>query len=268
MPEQRPRSYLMCRPSYFDVTYSINTWMDPRKPVDGGLAVAQWENLRRVYTSLGHRVFDIGPQPGLPDMVFSANGALVVDGRALVARFRHAERTAEAHWYGEWFRARGWPAVTHAECINEGEGDFLPAGNLIFAASGFRTDRAAHREAQEFFGRTVIGLTLVDPRFYHLDTAMAVLDDQTIAYYPPAFSAASRDILRCIFPNAIKADERDAAEFGLNAVSDGQHVVVSDTAMRLASQIRERGYQPIGVDMSELRKAGGAAKCCTLELRP
>ena len=38
----------------------------------------------------------------------------------------------------------------------------------------------------------VMALTLVDPRYYHLDTALAVLAPDTIMYYPPAFSAGSR----------------------------------------------------------------------------
>ena len=51
---------------------------------------------------------------------------------------------------------------------------------------------------------------------------------------------------------------------GLNAVSDGQHVVLPVQARSLAGQLRERGFEPIGVDMSEILKSGGGPKCCTL----
>jgi N-dimethylarginine dimethylaminohydrolase len=44
-------------------------------------------------------------------------------------------------------------------------------------------------------------------------------------------------------------------------------VVLAKGATRLAAQLRERGYEPIGVDLSELLKAGGGVKCCTLEIR-
>ncbi|CAM5605214.1 hypothetical protein SRIMM317S_04733 [Streptomyces rimosus subsp. rimosus] len=98
-----PRHYLMCRPTHFDVTYAINPWMDPAKPVDTGLAVAQWESLRDLYLSLGHTVEFIEPVPGLPDMVYAANGATVVDGKVLGARFRNAERAAEGPAYLDWF---------------------------------------------------------------------------------------------------------------------------------------------------------------------
>jgi N-dimethylarginine dimethylaminohydrolase len=255
----------MCRPTYFDVAYTINPWMDPAKPVDPSLAVAQWERLRAVYRSLGHEVLEVPAAPGLPDMVFAANGATTVDGRALVARFRYAERSTESSSYLDWFGARRWP-VRQAEFINEGQGDFLLAEPYLLAGTGFRTEPAAHAEAARYLGRAVVRLTLVDPRFYHLDTALAVLSPGEIAYYPPAFSRESQAVLRMLFPGALTADPHDAEAFGLNAVSDGRHVVVSNIATGLIDALASRGFEPIGVDLSELRKAGGAAKCCTLEL--
>lgn len=137
----------------------------------------------------------------------------------------------------------------------------------VLAGSGFRTDRRSHIEVQEIFGRPVVSLTLVDPLFYHLDTALAVLDDDEIMYYPAAFSASSQQVLRTLYPNALIATEADAKEFGLNAVSDGRTVVLPHTATQLIAALRQRGFMPIGVDVSELRKAGGGVKCCTLQLR-
>jgi N-dimethylarginine dimethylaminohydrolase len=261
----RLRRYLMCRPTYFDVEYSINPWMNPKRSVDTDLAIAQWEQLRDLYIELGHTVELITPLPGLPDMVFAANGATMVDGRVLLARFRHAERAPEAPAYLEWFRARGYD-VHAPEWINEGEGDYLTVGHRLLAGDGFRTDRRSHAEAQRLFAREVVSLTLVNRHFYHLDTALAVLDDDRIMYYPPAFSPDSRATLRRLFPDAILANDADARVLGLNAVSDGRHVVIAHTATHLIDELRRHGFDPIGVDVSELLKAGGGIKCCTLEL--
>ncbi|MCG6495245.1 dimethylargininase [Kitasatospora sp. A2-31] len=262
-----PYHYLMCRPSYFEVTYSINPWMDPDKPVDVDLAVLQWERLRALYTELGHRVEQIEPVPGLPDMVYAANGATVVDGKVLGARFRNPERHAEGPAYLDWFRARGYRETHDPVHVNEGEGDFLLAGTYVLAGRGFRSVSDAHAEAQEFFGRPVVGLDLVDPRFYHLDTALCVLDEDEVMYYPDAFSPGSQAVLRQLFPDALLASEADAQAFGLNAVSDGLNVVLPEAAAGLAAKLRERGFQPIGMDLSELLKGGGSVKCCTLVLR-
>jgi len=257
----------MCPPTYYDVVYSINPWMRPDKPVDRKLALAQWENLRDLYLELGHEVRYIDPMPGYPDMVFAANGATVVDGRVLLARFRHEQRAAEADGYDTWFRSAGYTEIHRPMWINEGEGDFLPAGRHILAGCGFRSDQRAHQEAQALFGRPVISLELVDPRLYHLDTALAVLSEDEVMYFPGAFSAHSRALLQQLYPTAIQARQEDALVFGLNAVSDGRHVVLPESATTLAATLADHGFVPVGVDVSELAKAGGAVKCCTLELR-
>jgi N-dimethylarginine dimethylaminohydrolase len=116
-------------------------------------------------------------------------------------------------------------------------------------------------------GLPVTSLTLVDPRYYHLDTALAVLNDDEIMYFPEAFSTASRRRLEALYPDAVRASAADAAVFGLNAVSDGRYVILPQAATGLTAQLRERGYEPIGADLSELLKGGGSVKCCTLELR-
>jgi N-dimethylarginine dimethylaminohydrolase len=260
------RHYLMCPPAHFAVEYAINPWMVPGVPVDRTLALAQWDVLRRTYLDLGHRVELLAPVPGLPDMVYAANGATVVGGVALGARFRYPQRAGEAVAHATWFRRAG-VRVVEPEFVNEGEGDLLVVGDTILAGCGFRTDPRAHVEAARVFGREVVPLELVDPRYYHLDTAVAVLDATTVAWLPEAFSPASRAVLRERFPDAVVADPADAAVLGLNAVSDGRHVVLPARAGRLAAALAERGFVPVPVDLSELLKGGGGPKCCTLEVR-
>ena len=263
----------MCPPEHFTVEYVINPWMDTTSPVDTGLALKQWDRLRGTLVELGHRVHVLTPQAGLPDMVFAANGAFSVDATVYGARFRYPQRLAEAAAHQAFYLGPegvgdgfGFVAPTQ---INEGEGDFayLAGPGLILAGYGFRTEPAAHLEAQEVLGRPVISLRLVDPRFYHLDTALAVLDGSTIAYYPGAFSASSQAVLGQLFPTAILASESDALAFGLNLVSDGNNVVLSSEATGMARRLVDRGYVPRPVELTELKKGGGSVKCCVAELR-
>jgi N-dimethylarginine dimethylaminohydrolase len=154
--------------------------------------------------------------------------------------------------------------------VNEGEGDLIWTGGVILAGYGFRTTAAAHREVREVFGRPVVSLRLVDPRFYHLDTALAVLcegDRPHLAYYPGAFSPASQRLLRRLFPDAMTADEADAAAFGLNLLSDGRQVVLNAEATGMAARLARAGYTPVPVELSELKKGGGSVKCCVQDLR-
>ena len=257
----------MCPPAHFAVTYAINPWMRPGEPADAAVATRQWERLRQAHLDLGHEVQLIDPVPGLPDMVFAANGATVIDGTVLGVRFRHPERAAEAAAYLDWFRSRGWGSVHEADRVNEGEGDILVTGDTVLAGYGFRSDMGVAWELSSVFKRRVMSLRLVDPRYYHLDTALCVLDNSTAMYYPPAFDDAGLVFLSSVFDELIEAKDEDAEVLGLNAVSDGQHVVLAAQAASLARSLAARGFTPVPVDMSELLKAGGGAKCCTLELR-
>ncbi|MEB4209452.1 dimethylargininase [Mycobacterium sp. 94-17] len=261
------RRYAMTPPAYFAVEYAINPWMDVTAPVDAGLAQAQWENLYDTYLRLGHHVDVVEPVAGLPDMVYAANGGFVAHDVAIVARFRFAERAGEARAYARWMASLGHRPV-YTRHVNEGQGDLLKVGDIVLAGWGFRTDRRAHPEISAALRAPVISLELVDPRFYHLDTALAVLDDHTIAFYPPAFSAAAQEQLGALFPDALIADTADAYVLGLNVVSDGLHVVLPSAATGFAAQLRRAGFEPIGVDLSELLKGGGSVKCCTLEVFP
>ncbi|MCL9761459.1 arginine deiminase-related protein [Frankia sp. AiPa1] len=241
--------------------------MDPRQPVDVVRACAQWEALRALYLDLGHTVELIDPLPGLPDMVFAANGGLVVDGRALGVRFRHPQRRGEEAPYLRRLATLAVRGVHRPNFVNEGEGDLLPVGSTILAGTGFRSEPAAHAEASRVLGCPVRTLTLVDPRFYHLDTALCVLDDDLIAYLPEAFDAPSRALLESLFPSAITVVQREAAAFALNAVSDGRHVIMPAGAEGFAAALRERGFAPIEIEFDELRRGGGGIKCATLEIR-
>ncbi|WP_447590467.1 dimethylargininase [Microbacterium lacticum] len=269
------RRYLMCRPEHFTVSYRINPWMEPAMPTDTAKALAQWQTLYDTYVALGHEVELIDPVPGLPDMVYTANGGFIVDGRALGVRFRVDERRGEERPFMDWFAAHGFDVVEPVS-VQEGEGDFLLVGDTILAGTGFRSTGDSHAEVAGVFGREVVSLRLIDPRFYHLDTAISVLDPvegpggvekANIAYLPSAFDEPSLAVLRERYPDAIEVSDADGAVFGLNSASDGYNVFISPRATGFEAQLRERGYHPVLVDLSELLLGGGGIKCCTLELR-
>jgi N-dimethylarginine dimethylaminohydrolase len=274
MRRARLRHYLMCPPTYFDVVYSINPWMDPGGRVDRTLAIRQWSGLVEAYRSTGHRVDLLQPLPGMPDMVFAANGATVVDGHTLPARFANEQREAEVVAHAEWHRHNGilygGGEMPQPHAVNEAEGDFAVLSRRVLAGHGFRTSLEAHRELAMLTGREVISLELVDPRWFHLDLALTVLDDERdhIAYYPEAFSLPSRELLAELFPDALIANQHDAYAFALNAVSDGLHVFIPSGARQLREDLAAGGYWPISIDLSELIKGGGSVKCCTQEIRP
>lgn len=260
------RHYLMCSPDHFEVVSRLNPWMDPTAPVDRALAKAQWSSLVDTYEALGHVVDLVPPAADLPDMVFAANAGLAIGGKLMAAVMASAERRGEEDHYRKWFDTAGFDEILVPEHVNEGEGDFLFTGEVLLAGTGFRTDPRAHVEAQRFFDVETVTLQLVDPRWYHLDTALFAVRPDLVVWYPGAFSEDSRRELRRRFPLGIEADIADALAFGLNSTADRDRVVMPASAGSLAGRLRAEGLDVHSVDLSELAKAGGSVKCCTLDI--
>ena len=256
----------MCPPDYYGIEYEINPWMDVRRPADPERARAQWRALHKVLTStLGVRVELLTPVKGLPDLVFTANAGLVVPGRFIASRFLHPERQKEQPTDEAWFRARGYAIETLPEetCF-EGEGDALWLGDTLFAGYRIRSDIRSHQAIAAMLGGEVLSLELIDPRFYHLDTCFCPLDDRRALYYPPAFDDYGRRVIREFVPEPIAVSDADALRFACNAVVVGRDIVVQSGCDALEKILREQGFTPHPVDLSEFHKAGGSAKCLVL----
>jgi len=256
----------MCPPTYFDIEYEINPWMHQDDQPNKQAAAREWQKLYKIYTErLGWHVELIEPVKNLPDMVFATDSGLVIDGQVMLSNFRYSERRVEAEMLESWLREQGYSQIKKAKHLLEG-GDNLIFGDKILAGYGFRSEREAHAQLADYFNRPVISLKLVDPRFFHLDTALAILNTHTAAYYPAAFDKPSQQLLKAAVPNLLEVNLEEVKSFGLNAVGDGQVVVCSDASPSLLQKYRAAGLEVIGTPILEFRKSGGGVKCLTLEL--
>ena len=261
-------SVLMSAPDYFEVCYQINPWMDTANQVDRQLAKKQWQDLYQIYQEqLGWQVSLIEPVEGLPDMVFTANGGLVVDGRVALPNFRHYDRQAETEHFAKWFRDHDYQEVLLPRYNFEGEGDALIWQEYILAGYPWRSTQLAHQELANHFQREVISLQLIDARFYHLDTCLTPIDQDTIAIYPAAFSSESIAKLKKLVKRLIMVEPDDALAYGLNAICQGKEIVIPDQAKGLIAEYTKLGFNCWPTAISEFQKSGGGIKCLTLQLR-
>ncbi len=282
-PAQTPLQprFLMCPPRYFAVSYSINPWMDPNAWAGGAdflhmQAERQWTSLRRVLIGLGAAVETLEPQPDLPDLVFTANAAVVLDGKAVLARFCHDERQNEEPVFDAAFaalKARGLiDEIVHVpvDVTLEGAGDCIydVCRAVLWMGCGFRSDARAAAVIEEQFGVRCIALPLADARFYHLDTAFCALPCGGVIYYPQAFTPAA---LAAIHERVAPADRialngADAARFAANAVCVGRTIVLSSCGDALRGKLERRGYAVVETPLDVFQKSGGSACCLTLRL--
>lgn len=262
---------LMCAPDHFGVDYVINPWMENQVGrADLTRAREQWDNLRR---HLGANVaLDfVAPAEGLPDMVFTANAGLAIGDTVAVARFHAKERRPEEDLFRDWFEARGFTIAPWPEDVAfEGAGDALPdrAQPLIWCGHGWRSHARAAKHLAGIFDREAVGLKLVDPRFYHLDTCLCPLSGGWLMYYPAAFDEASRAEIAARVPaqRRLEVDEADAMGFACNAVEAGGRVFMNACSPALQGRLAAAGFQSVVTPLSEFLKSGGGAKCLTLEV--
>ena len=266
MPAAAPR-ILMCPPDFYGIEYEINPWMSRAQGADRAAAQTQWQSLRDALVGLGVVVETLPPQPGLPDLVFTANAGLVYGMTFLSSRFKHAVRAAESPHFEAWFAAHGFDVVTLPEGLfHEGAGDALFCGDTLFAGYRTRSDAAAHQWVAGKLGVRCLPLELVNPRFYHLDTCFCPLAPGVALYHPDAFDAYGRRVLAAHVGTLIGVTAAEASRFGCNAVVVGKSVAHNADCPELAAALVAHGYRPIAVELGEFLKAGGSAKCLTLRL--
>ena len=272
---------LLVDPSHFEVAYVINPWMKPaawQADPKGHYRAAQeaFAALHEALSGAGAEVRVVQGAAGLPDMVFPANAAVVLDRRAIVARFRCLERRGEEPLFLkalQSFKARGLldeVAQYPQGCFQEGAGDAIwdDTRQLFWAGHGQRSLRESLKVTEEFFNLPVVPLELVSPRFYHLDTCFLALSGGEIVFYPPAFSDDGKATMRSIVgkENLIEASDEDAQGFCVNAVNFGREIVMAQPKDGLRARLAERGYHVTGVNLDPFILSGGGAYCMTLRL--
>jgi N-dimethylarginine dimethylaminohydrolase len=278
--KERPR-ILMCAPEHFGVVYAINPWMKPGdwKQDESGLARQswrEWTSLRQTLAKLGAEIELVPAEIGVPDLVFTANAALVLDRKVLLARFRYPQRRGEEKYYEAAFRvlqARGLVDSIHTlpdGIAHEGAGDcvFDRSRNLFWAGYGPRSDIAACETIERIFGVETIPLELADPRFYHMDTALSALPHGDVMYVPEAFTAQGRATIedRVSAEQRIEIGMEDASQLAANTVCIGNNLVTPACGPKLRAELEGRGYNVVTVPLGSFLRSGGAAFCLTLRL--
>jgi lysine-ketoglutarate reductase/saccharopine dehydrogenase-like protein (TIGR00300 family) len=269
--EENAVTFLMCAPTFFEVNYVINPWMAGNVgKAARSKAEEQWhafyERLRRHAT-----VELLAPQPGLPDFVFTANGAIVLGRKIILGHFLHKERRAEEPYFRAWFKDHGFEVFElPIDLPCEGAGDALidRGGGWLWCGYGQRTELEAHPLIAQWLDIEVVSLRLIDERFYHLDTCFCPLEGGGLLYYPRAFDAHSNQVIekRVSSEKRFAVGEADALRFACNAANVHHSIFLDEASSPLKMALERAGFAVIETPLKEFLKAGGSAKCLTLRL--
>lgn len=258
------RKLLVSDATYFRVDYEINPYMHTEVQPDPAAAVIEHEAIVAAHRAAGRKVEYLPSAPECPDMVFTANAAVVCGGRAVLGS-PPLERKAEVPYFQEWLTGGGYEVI-EAPYDFSGQGDVLALGDLLLAGYGHRTDRRMHAVLASELGCEVVPLRTVSPRWYDLDLAVGVIAPRTLAYCPQALDPPSRRRLRGLGLDLIEVSLDEAARFALNLISDGTTVTMTRGVPRFAAALRDRGLRLAELDTTELAKGGGGIRCTALTL--
>ena len=258
---------LMCPPDYFGIEYEINPWMNRARPANHTVAVRQWDDLNTILRQAGAEISTLEPVDGLPDLVFTANAALIFRDVSIQSNFRHEQRAQETPINAKWFAENGFQVEYLPDDIAfEGAGDALFCGDTLFAGYQIRSHALGHQQIGERIGCRVIPLPLIDDYYYHLDTCFCPVAPGIAIYYPDAFDAPGQRVLSEHIDELIPVPEDEARHFACNAVVVGTTVVTNSGSAELHKALRSNGFDPVETPLGEFVKSGGSAKCLTLRL--
>lgn len=264
---QRGPHILMCPAEYYGIEYEINAWMNRSRQAVRTVAIDQWNRLRGLLEDAGAKISLMDPIQGLPDLVFTANAAMIYQGQAILANFRHSERQGETPHDISWLEIEGFKLRYVPDDLHfEGAGDALFCGETLFAGYRIRSDARGHQRIGEMINCRVIPLELVNEYYYHLDTCFCPLAPGEAIYFPGAFDEYARKALEQHVPSLIEVEEAEARRFACNAVVVGKTVTTNTGCPQLHRELAARGYEPRETPLDEFVKAGGSAKCLTLRL--
>ena len=261
----------MCPPTHFGVEYVINPWMEGQiHEANDRVATDQWQRFHRLLCDVAD-VASMAAVAGLPDLVFTANAALIHGRAAVLSNFRCRERQPESAHFAEWLSGDGFEVHTLPPGVFfEGAGDalFERGKAVLWAGHGFRSHESAKPFLEKWTDSEVQLLRLRDPRFYHLDTCFCPLEDGYLLYFPAAFDAASNAAIESRFgqERRFAVGEEDATSFACNAVNIGREVILNRASEELKGWLNARGFRVTETCVSEFMKAGGATKCLSLRL--
>lgn len=276
-PVALPRHVLMADPAAFTVKEAINPFMLDEDgnllTVDEELARQQWLKLFQAFQRrAGLNCVALPAQEDMVDLCFTANPSMALqlpDGGLDIwlGIMAHGSRADESGQHERYFRQLGLDPKRMPESVSRfeahGDGILHPGRFILHAGIGQRSSEEAWQHLSEVYpDMDVLLYELQETPYYHLDTALAAIDETTALYVPQAFNETGLALVHKAFPDAIALSDAEALNFAGNAFCpDKQHVFFQAGSPGLEAKLSERGFTPVPIDTSEFMKSGGSVFC-------
>lgn len=258
---------VLCEPQYMEIKEVIN---DVQKEyiednIDRSLAISQHHEFEQTLRNAGVEVIKLKPSKNHPEQVFTRDIGFSLGNRLFISEMANPIRQGEEQVLAQWMKDHDIFYKKLSTHSIEG-GDVIVDGKRVFIGMSHRTSKKAIQALQRELPDFEIRPISFNPKYLHLDCVFNILSSKDALIFPDAFDKKTVDLLSSLY-QLIEVSESEQFSMGTNVLSIGQSRVLSlPINGDVNQQMRQRGYEVLEVDFSEIIKSGGSFRCCSMPI--
>ncbi|WP_245308148.1 dimethylarginine dimethylaminohydrolase family protein [Halalkalibacter urbisdiaboli] len=258
---------VLCPPRYMTIKDLINETQKHFK--DEGIniekAMEQHDQMVKTLRSHGVDVILLPEQERYPEQVFTRDIGFTLGQTIFVAEMASDVRQGEEDVFKGWLEQE---KISYYNLVGdriEG-GDVIIDRNKIFVGLSDRTNKYAIDHLRTLLPDYEVIVIPFTEKYLHLDCVFNIISPHEAIYFPGAFTKKERNILEYHY-DLIEVSEEEQFTLGTNVLSIGEKRILSlPVNKKVNAQLRQRGFEVIEVDITEIIKSGGSFRCCTLPI--
>ncbi|KSU84394.1 N-Dimethylarginine dimethylaminohydrolase [Fictibacillus enclensis] len=258
---------IVCEPQYMSISEVINETQRhyAAENINRSLASAQHKEFVLALRNQGVEVVELPPDHQYPEQVFTRDIGFTIDSTVFLSTMESSIRKGEVEILKKWLISQKATMQPLPDTKIEGGDVIADRDNVFVGVSGRTSDISIQTLRNHLPEKNMMAIPF-DKKYLHLDCVFNILSPRKALIYPPAFQEKELNILSKMY-DTIEVSKEEQFTMGTNVLSIGNKKVFSlPVNKKVNSQLRERGYEVIEVDLSEIIKSGGSFRCCTLPL--
>lgn len=261
------KKVIVCEPRYMKIDEIINETQRhfAKDNINMKRAMKQHQQFVDTMKANGVDVYKLPAMEKFPEQVFTRDIGFTIGETVFVSRMGSNIRDGEEKVLRNWL-------LEHQINLSLIEGDRIEGGDVIvhgdtvFIGVSGRTSEETIQELQSQLPHMNVVAVPFDPIYLHLDCVFNILSETDALIYKHAFEEKDYQRLAEKF-NVIEVEKDEQFTMGTNVLSIGNKKVLSlPVNKNVNAALRERGYEVLEVDISEIIKSGGSFRCCSMPL--
>jgi N-dimethylarginine dimethylaminohydrolase len=261
------KKVIVCEPKHMKIDEIINETQRhfAKDNINMKRAMKQHQQFVKTMSDNGVDVYKLPAIEKFPEQVFTRDIGFTIGETVFVSRMGSNIRDGEEKVLRNWL-------LEHQVNLSLIEGDRIEGGDVIvhgdtvFIGLSGRTSEETIEEVRAQLPDMKVVTIPFDPIFLHLDCVFNILSEKDAIIYRHAFDEKDYQFLATQF-DVIEIEKDEQFTMGTNVLSIGDKKVLSlPVNEKVNASMRERGYEVIEVDISEIIKSGGSFRCCSMPL--